>query len=98
MLRANISLGWGNSMVSQLKEIAEMEGALIQHIFSSPSKFLKEIITIMIDESHGRENLLQVILAFNKRTPFMVMNDYRIAYATNSLRRVEIMKDVILKE
>jgi hypothetical protein len=49
----------------------------------------------MIDETHGRENLIYVIMEFNKRTPFMVLNDYRIGYATNSLRRIEILKGLL---
>lgn len=50
----------------------------------------------MIDETHGRENLIKVVAMFNKKTPFMIMNDYRIAIASNSLRRVEVMREFIL--
>lgn len=50
-----------------------------------------------MDETHGRDNLIQIIRDFNKKTPFMVLNDFRIAHATNSLRRVEILKELIFK-
>jgi len=49
----------------------------------------------MIDEAQGKDNLVQIIQIFNKKTPFMVLNDFRIAEANNSLRRVEIMKNII---
>lgn len=58
--------------------------------------FVKQLGTIMLNETHGKDVLVQVIRKFNEVTPFIVMNDYRIAYATNSLRRVDIMKDIIL--
>jgi hypothetical protein len=50
----------------------------------------------MIDESHGKENLIYAIKAMYEKTPFIVMNDFRIAQATNSLRRVDLMKNIIL--
>jgi hypothetical protein len=98
MLKANVSVGWGTQMTSQLKEAAEMESDLIKHIFSDPSAYLKTIVTIMMDETHGRDNLIKVIKEFNRRTPFLMLNDYRISHATNSLRRVEILKSIILTQ
>lgn len=49
----------------------------------------------MIDETTGRDNLIQLIKVFNKKTPFMMLNDFRVAQATNSLRRTEMLKDLI---
>jgi len=51
----------------------------------------------MIDETHGRDTLIQVIMEFNKRTPFIMLNDFRISYTTNALRRIEILKSLILE-
>lgn len=62
-----------------------MEAELTKHLFADPQAFLKSIIGIMIDETHGRENLINIIKELSKKTPFMVMNDYRIAVGTNSL-------------
>lgn len=98
MLRANIGVGWGVTMTSELRETAEIEAQLIEHLFADPSAFLKSIVTIMIDETSGRENLIKIIKEFNKRTPFLMLNDFRIAHASNSLRRVEILKSLITTE
>ena len=70
---------------------------MVKHAFSDPQAYVKNVIAIMMDESTGRDNLINIIKEFNKKTPFVVLNDYRIAYATNSLRRVEILKNLILK-
>jgi hypothetical protein len=91
-------MGWSGQMTQKLKDAAEMESALAKHLFSDPHNFIKSIIAIMMDETHGRDNLIKIIREFNKKTPFMVLNDFRIAHATNSLRRVEIMKELIFKE
>jgi len=72
-----------------------MEAELNKHLFVDPQVFLKSVIAIMIDETHGRENLINVIKEFFKKTPFMVMNDYRIAVGTNSLKRIDILKELI---
>ena len=97
MLRANSTVGWSEQLKRQLKEMAEMEAAINKHIFEEPQTFLKNVVAIMMDETHGRDNLILVIKEFNKRTPFMVLNDYRIAVQTNSLRRVEILKELVFK-
>lgn len=97
MLRANTQIGWGNSMKTQLKEAAELESDLNKHLFSDPQQFLKNIIAIMMDETHGRDNLIWIIKEFNKKTPFMMLNDFRIAQSTNAVRRVEILREVIFK-
>ena len=36
MLRANTSIGWGNSMKVQLKEAADLESEIHQHLFNEP--------------------------------------------------------------
>lgn len=40
--------------------------------------------------------MIGIVKDFNRKTPFMVLNDYRIALATNSLRRIEILKELII--
>lgn len=85
-------------MSSKLKQAAEMEAALVKHIFEEPQTFIKNIIAIMMDETTGRDNLVQIVHEFNKKLPFMVLNDFRIATASNSLRRVEMLKTLIFKQ
>ena len=84
-------------MKGQLKEAAEMEGTLIEYLFKDPVGYLKQIIAILMDETHGRDRLILIIKEFNKKMPFMVLNDYRVAQATNSLRRADLLKDLIFK-
>ncbi|CDW81095.1 UNKNOWN [Stylonychia lemnae] len=97
MLRSNASVGFSSQMTQKLKDAAEMESAMTKHAFDDPQAFIKNIVAIMMDETHGRENLILIIKEFNKKTPFMVLNDYRIAYQSNSLRRVEILKTLIFQ-
>ncbi len=72
-----------------------MEAELSKHLFTDPQVFVKNIIAIMIDETHGRDVLISIIKEFNRRTPFMLLNDYRIALGTNSLRRIDILRELI---
>ena len=72
-----------------------MEAELTKHLFTDPQVFIKNIIAIMIDETHGRDILVKIIKEFNQRTPFMLLNDFRIALGTNSLRRIDILRDLI---
>lgn len=95
MLRANAQLGLGGAMVNKLKDAAEMEAALIQHIFKEPQQFVKDIVAIMMDETIGRDNLVQIIKEINKKLPFIILNDFRVAQQSNSLRRVEVLRSII---
>jgi hypothetical protein len=72
-----------------------MEAELSKHLFADPQVFVKNIIAIMIDETHGRDVLISIIKEFNRRTPFMLLNDFRIALGTNSLRRIDILRELI---
>ena len=85
-------------MKSQVKNAADMEAELTKHLFTDPQVFIKNIIAIMIDETHGRDILVKIIKEFNQRTPFMLLNDFRIALGTNSLRRIDILRDLIFSK
>lgn len=74
-----------------------MEAELCKHLFNDPQTFVKSIIAVMIDETHGRETMIGIIKEINQRAPFMILNDYRIALGTNSLRRIDILRDLIIK-
>lgn len=96
-LRANALIGWSEGMRQQVKDAADMEAELSKHLFNDPQVFLKNIIAIMIDETHGRDTLVQIVKEFSQRMPFMLLNDYRIAVGTNSLRRIDVLRDLIFK-
>ena len=82
-------------MGQRLKDAAEMEATLVKDVFNEPQTYLKQVVAVMMDETHGRDTLVKIIKEFNRKTPFMILNDFRIAQATNSLRRVEMLKQLI---
>ena len=82
-------------MGQRLRDAAEMEATLVKDVFDEPQSYLKQVIAVMMDETHCRDSLVKIIKEFNKKTPFMVLNDFRVAQATNSLRRVEMLKQLI---
>lgn len=84
-------------MSQKLKDAADLECQMTKHAFTDPQAYVKNIVAIMMDESTGRDNLINIIKELNKKIPFTVLNDFRIAQASNSLRRVEILKDLIFK-
>ncbi len=95
MLRANAQLGFAGAMTNKLKDAAEMEAALVQHIFKDPQHYVRDVIAIMMDETIGRDNLVQIVKELNRKLPFIILNDFRIAQQSNSLRRVEVLKSII---
>ena len=95
ILRSNVKAGWPASMNGQLKEAATMERDMLKYLFDDVVAFLLKLITIMMDESHGRENLMKFLRLINAVAPFLMMNDYRVAKSANALRRVEIMEHLL---
>jgi len=49
----------------------------------------------MMDEPSTKESLARVVRKINKSLPFLLLNDYRIAHASNSLQRVEVVKALL---
>lgn len=49
----------------------------------------------MMDEPSTRESITRVILKLNAQLPFLLLNDYRIACANNSLQRQEVIKGIL---
>ena len=82
-------------MASPIKALAEAEGLLVDWLFEDAQDFLKQIVTVMMDEPSTRESLGRVARKLNKSLPFLILNDYRIAHASNSLMRVEVVKGLI---
>jgi hypothetical protein len=95
MLRSNLSIGWNKEMSSPVKGLAEMENELVKFLFVDAQDAVKKVITIMLDEPSTREVLSRFIAQVNRSLPFLLMNDYRISYATNSLQRIEVLKRIL---
>ena len=69
------------------REAAEHEAEIIKYMFKDAQSFLRQLIAAMMDEPSTRESLSRVILKLNDQMPFLLMNDYRISCANNSLQR-----------
>ena len=91
MLRANISQGWQLHQLKELKLAADAESINLGYLFADAQKFIGKIITIFMDESYGRDNYMAFFKLVNTACPFLLMNDYRMSEANNSLRRVQML-------
>jgi hypothetical protein len=78
-------------MGDRLREMAGMEGIMLQYLFEDAKEFTKNLIAVAIDETTGKDTLHTIITQLGKKCPFLVLNDYRVAHATNSLRRIELL-------
>lgn len=83
-------------MTTPIRALAEAESAIVDWMFEDAQAFLKQIVTIMLDEPTTRESLGRAIRQFNDSLPFLLLNDYRISTASNSLMRVELLKGLIM--
>jgi hypothetical protein len=79
VLKTNVKGGWPNHLMGQLKDAAVMEKDMLAYIFGDVIAFMLKIITILMDESHGRENIMKFLKLINVAAPFLMMNDYRVA-------------------
>jgi len=78
-----------------LRDMALMESDLIKYLFKDAVATFKQLVTVMMDEASTREPIGRVLLKMNKSMPFLLLNDYRVSHATNSLQRLEVLKDFI---
>jgi hypothetical protein len=95
MLRANVSQGWSKEMAAPIKGMADMEKEVSKYIFSDAHAFVAKIITVMMDEVSTRELLGRFVIKINLSMPFLLMNDYRVSHANNSLQRLEVLKNFL---
>jgi hypothetical protein len=79
VLRATMHQGWANQLNGQLKEAARLEADMLKYLFTDAVTFVAGVIGIFIDESTGRENLMNFFKLLNVAAPFLLMNDFRIA-------------------
>lgn len=68
---------------------------MCQFLFKDCQVFVQKVLTVMLDEPTNRDVLSKFMVKVNVTLPFILMNDYRIAVATNSLQRVELLKRVL---
>ena len=92
MLRANIQIGWNDQMSMPLKEISVVENDLVNYLFENAQEFERTMITVMMDEPSTRESISRSVARINQRIPFLLLNDYRLSHAQQSLRRLEVLK------
>lgn len=82
-------------MNGQLKEAAFMETEMIRYLFKDVSAFLHRVITIFMDEAHGRDNVMKFFKLLNVACPMLMLNDYRISKQSAALRRVELIEKLV---
>ena len=82
-------------MHAPTREAAEHEAEFINYMMPDAQEFLRGMITAMMDEPSTRESITRVILKIHAQTPFLLINDLRIATANNSLQRQEVIKAIL---
>jgi len=82
-------------MNGQLKEAAFLETGMVRYLFKDVSAFLHKLITIFMDESHGRDNVLKFFKLLNVVCPMLLLNDYRVSKQSAALRRVELIEKLV---
>lgn len=79
------NLGFSESLHTPTREAAESEAEFVIYMMPDAQDFLKHMITAMLDEPSTRESIARVLLIVHSQLPFLLINDYRIACANNSL-------------
>ena len=82
-------------MEGPTRDAAAAESEMLSYMFEDASEFLRLLIQVMMDEPSTREPITRIILRWNKEMPFLLLNDYRIACANNSLQRQEVIKGLL---
>jgi hypothetical protein len=95
VLKTNVKSGWPNSLNGQLKDAAGMECDMLRYLFADVIAFIGKLLTILMDESHGRETIIKFLSLLNVAAPFLLLNDYRVAKQGNALRRVEMLEHLL---
>ena len=95
MLRANVAHGWSKDMAAPVKQMADVEKEVVYYLFTDAQAFIQRIITVMMDEVSTRESLGKFVIKVNQSLPFLIMNDFRVSHASNSLQRLEVLKNFL---
>ena len=84
-------------LAGKLKDLATEESEHLSYLFKDSIKFISKIISTYLDERTTRESIIAFLKILNIVCPVLLMNDFRIAKATNSLQRVEVLQNIISK-
>lgn len=95
ILRANISQGWSNEMSAPVRGMADIEKDVSKFMFTDAHAFVSKAITIMMDEVSTREAIGRFLMRLNECLPFLLMNDFRVSHANNSLQRLQVLKRLL---
>ena len=94
-IQASVHLNWSGSNTDNLRDEAERESEELSYIFENAQNFIQTVVSTLLDEPSTRESLNNFIVFTTSGYPFLLMNEYRIASATNSLMRAEATKQMI---
>ena len=97
MIKANIVHGLSANMGNQLKDQADLESSNLDYLFKDAVSFMTKVVQSYLDERSVREPVMQFFKLLSVATPFLLINDFRLAKATNSPQRVEILKQILSK-
>lgn len=97
MIKANIINGLTVHMGNQLKDQAALESSLLDYMFKDATSFMTRVVQSYLDERSIREPVMQFFKLLSVATPFLLINDFRLAKATNSPQRMEILKVILSK-
>jgi len=95
ILRTSSSMGFSETMHGPTRDAAELEASFIEYMLPDAQEFLRLMITAMMDEPSTRESIVRIILKMHTQLPFLLINDYRISCANNSLQRQEVLKGIL---
>ena len=85
MIQASVQLKWTGTHNDQLRAEATKEVNNLQYVFKDAQQFLSKVISIQMDEPSTRESLNNFVVQLTSAYPFLLMNEHRLADATNSL-------------
>jgi len=72
-----------------------MESELLSYVFSNSIDFLAKVLTVYIDETYGRENIVKFLRLLHTSAPFLILNDFRVAKQQNALRKVDVLGNLL---
>ncbi len=70
MLRANLTIGWDESLSDPIRQCADMEKEACSYVFIDSQEFVRKTITVMLDEPSTRDVLGKFMLKINLSLPF----------------------------
>jgi hypothetical protein len=69
----------------KIKDAAAEEANMLGYMYENLSAFVNKAVAIYLDEKQTRENIMAYFKLLNFVCPFQLINDYRLAKASNAL-------------